>query len=140
MNQWKFRDFQRPGTSGENSVLVNEILIWTLGLPKKAQAKLDVIIVSLQSFPVWPPQYISALKGYPDIFEIRAGSCGVQYRPLGCYGPGYREFTILIGSIEKGGKLPKGDCDSAVERRRKVLYEGWPTCEHEFAKTAPRKV
>ena len=140
MNEWKFRDFQRLGTGGEQSVLRNEILSWMLALPKKAQAKIDAIIVSLEAFPVWPPQYVSALKGYPDIFEIRAGNCGVQYRPLGCYGPGYREFTILIGSIEKGGKLPKGACESAVERRRLVLYERWPTCEHEFAATTPRKV
>jgi hypothetical protein len=135
MAEWIFRDYQRPSTLGEEQVLVNEILLWTLGLPAKAQAKLDVIILSLRAYAVWPPQYVSAYSGYPDIFELRVSSGGVQYRPLGCYGPGKRVFTLLIGTTEKGGKIRKGDLDSAADRRNRV-FEGWPTCEHEFANTA----
>ena len=132
MSEWKFRDYQRPVANG-HEVLVNEILEWTRAQPKKAQAKIDAIVLSLQGFPVWPAQYVSALKGCPDILELRIKSGGVQYRPLGCYGPGAREFTLLVGTIEKGGAIPKGDCDKAVTRRKRVLSEGWPTCEHEFA-------
>jgi hypothetical protein len=81
----------------------------------------------------WPPQYVSALRGYPHINEIRVTSSGVQYRPLGCYGPDRTEFTILVGSVEKGGKLPKGDCETAEERRRLILADRTRTCEHDFS-------
>jgi hypothetical protein len=128
MPEWQFRDYQRRIDQG----LINEVLEWTLRLPKKAQAKIDMVVLTLQAAPVWWPQYVSD-SGCPDILELRCGTGGVQYRPLGCYGPGRRVFTILIGTIEKGGKIPKGDCQSAIERRRRVLFNNWPTCDHEFA-------
>lgn len=134
MGEWTFRDYQRPSSDGDESVLLNDILSWTLGLPKKAQAKIDAVIITLQSYPVWPAQYVSGI-GRPGILELRCGCSGVQYRPLGCYGPAHREFTVLIGTIEKGGRIPTGDLDSAELRRHAVLFQGWPTCEHEFAQS-----
>jgi Phage derived protein Gp49-like (DUF891) len=136
MPEWTFRDYQRPTALPGNPL--NEILLWTLGLPVKAQAKIDAVILSLQGFRVWPPQYVSDC-GYEGIWELRIVSGGVQYRPLGCYGPGPRVFTLLIGTIEKGGKIPYGDGESAVQRRERVL-KGWPTCEHEFTDTAFQQV
>ena len=116
MTHWSFEDYQRPTKDGPDAKLVNEVLEWTLGLPKKAQAKIDTLIITLQSCPgVWPPQYVSDC-GYADIWEIRAGSSGVQYRPLGFYGPRRKTFTIVIGTIEKGGRIPAGDGNSAIEK------------------------
>ena len=138
MGDWKFLDYLRPTGSNDETTLVNEILEWTLQQPKKAQAKIDMIILSLQARPVWPPQYVSALTGCPGILELRISSFGVEYRPLGCHGPKAKEFTLLIGAIEKGGALPKGACETATERR-KLVFEGWPTCEHEFTRSTPTK-
>jgi hypothetical protein len=135
MPEWVFRDYQRRIGQGKEAVLINEILEWTFRLPQQAQAKIDMIILTLQGWAVWPPAYVSDC-GVEDILEIRVKSGNVQYRPLGCYGPNRRVFTIVIGAIEKGGKLPAGAGASAIERRRRVLEEGWPTCEHEFAKEA----
>jgi hypothetical protein len=140
MAEWTFRDYQRPSTQGaeEKPILVNEILAWTLGQPKAAQAKIDTMILTLQAWPPpWPPTFISAYNGYPGILELIIKSGGVQYRPLGCYGLGSRVFTLLIGAIEKGGKIPKGILDSADGRRDSLLQKGWPTCEHEFTAAAP---
>jgi hypothetical protein len=132
MAEWKFFDYQRPSTDADSKpILLNEILIWTRNLPQKAQARIDTLILVLSESPVWPPAYISGC-GFPNIWEIRAGCFGVQYRPLGFHGPKAREFTLVIGTIEKGGKIPKGDGNSAVERRTRVL-QGWSTCTHEFA-------
>lgn len=128
ISEWQFRDF----LDGRG---MNVIRQWSLTLPQAAQAKLDTIILVLRVSPIWPwpAQYVSRLRGYKGIYELRVGSSGVQYRPLGCHGPGKKQFTILIGSVEKGGKLPKSDCEIAVERRKIILdYEG-RTCEHEFS-------
>ena len=84
---------------------------------------------------VWPEQYVSALVGWPGLVELRVGSAGSQYRPLGFYGPRRREFTIVLGAIEKG-KLPSRVLEVADGNRKVVLADGSRICEHEFDKAA----
>ena len=125
IREWAFRDYR----DGRGTNIVHE---WIIALPVAAQAKIDSILLILQSKKIWPAQYVSALRGYKHIYELRIVSSGVQYRPLGCHEPDKGEFTILIGSIEKGGKLPKSDCETAIERRKVILKQKGRTCEHDF--------
>lgn len=85
----------------------------------------------MQAVRVWPEQYISALKGWPDLYELRIVSAGSQFRPLGCYGPQRGEFTLLLGAVEKG-KLPARVLETADERRRTILKDRSRICEHVF--------
>lgn len=126
-SEWTFRDFlDARGT--------NPVHAQISSLPQGAQAKLDSLLTTLGAWPsLWPPQYVSRLRGYKGIYELRMVSSGVQYRPLGCYGPSKKDFTLLLISIEKGGKLPKRDCETAVERQRVVIAERERTCEHDFS-------
>jgi hypothetical protein len=127
MPEWKFRDYlDRDGD--------NPIRKWIDRLPKKASSKVDAWILILEGIAVWPPQYISALKGCKGIYELRIVQNGVQYRPLGCLGPGKREFTILLGAVEKG-HLPPSFCEVAQSRRQTILSDRRRTCEHQFAET-----
>jgi len=108
---------------------------WINSLPAQAQAKIDQRILLLRAWQdkTWPPQYLSTLKGYEGICEFRIVSSRVQYRPLGCYGPERREYTILIGAVEKGGKLkPPGACETAVDRRAIILQDRSRVRDHEF--------
>ncbi len=108
MAEWTIFDYVGPDG-------VNEIRVWIDSLPKMAQVRIDGIIGYLQITPVWPPNYISALETCDDIYELKIKSGGVQYRPLGFYGPRRREFTILMGAIEKGRKLqPREFCTIAT--------------------------
>jgi hypothetical protein len=125
MPEWIFRDYLTASGT-------NEIKGWIDSLPKSAQAKIDYILLVLWGSKSWPPQYVSALVRWDDVYEIRVGSSGVQYRPLGCYGPARREFTLLIGAIEKGGKLPRPALEAAVQRRSIILADRGRTCEHRF--------
>jgi Phage derived protein Gp49-like (DUF891) len=109
----------------------NEFLLWLQSLPKAARIKIDNRILILRAIEVWPAQYVSALKGYEGIFELRIVFSGNQYRPLGCYGPGRGEFTFLLGTIEKG-KLPKRVLEIAEQRRKIILLDRSRTCEHQF--------
>ena len=126
IREWTIRDY----LDGRGTNIVRE---WITSLPHLAQAKVDSRLLILQAAKIWPPQYVSALTGFKQIYEIRIVCAGVQYRPLGCYGPDKGEFTILLGSVEKGGKLPKGDCRTAIERRNVILKEKGRTCEHDFS-------
>jgi hypothetical protein len=110
MNPWTFYDFL--DIRG-----VNLIRAWLDSLPVKAAAKIDARIVYMRAVRVWPEQYVSALKGWPDVFELRVVSAGSQYRPLCFYGPGVGDLTIVHGAIEKG-KLPRRVLEHADGNRR----------------------
>ena len=125
MPEWIFRDYLAANGT-------NDIRRWVSSLPKRAQVKIDYIFLVLRGSRVWPEQYVSALKGWDDLYEIRIVADRVQYRPIGCYGPARREFTLLIGAIEKGGKLPRGALEAATVRRKVILADRSRTCEHEF--------
>src|SRR5882724_5141584 len=125
MPEWMFRDYLRANGA-------NEINSWIDSLPKSAQAKIDYILLVLRGSRNWPPQYVSAYVDWDDIYEIRVVANGVQYRPLGCYGPERREFTLLIGAVEKGGKLPRAALEAAVQRRKIILSDRGRTDEHRF--------
>jgi hypothetical protein len=121
---WTFYDFLDPRG-------VNLIRKWLEGLPDKARAKINARILFMQAIADWPEQYISAIRGWPKLVELRVVSAGNQYRPLGFYGPGKREFTLVLGAIEKG-KLPKRIWETADENRKIVIADRNRICRHEF--------
>jgi hypothetical protein len=86
----------------------------------KQRPRFNGRLIALQGFPIFPEQFFSAYKGWDDLYELRIGFGGVQYRPFGCYGPNPREFTLLVGSTEKG-KVPQSTLKVANERRKLVF-------------------
>ncbi len=122
---WIFYDFTEERG-------VNSIRQWLDDLPSKAAAKINTRILFLMAMPTWPEQFVSSLVGWPELIELRVVHAGVQYRPLGFYGPERREFTIVLGSVEKG-KLPARILETADARRKTILATGrLRICEHEF--------
>jgi Phage derived protein Gp49-like (DUF891) len=117
MPTWTFFDF--VSSRGRN-----EIHDWlnSQEVRKEAKAKINARLVALQGFPVFPEQFFSSYKGWGELYELRIVYSGVQYRPFGFYGPNPREFTLLVGSIEKG-KVPKSTLKVADERRKLVLSD-----------------
>jgi hypothetical protein len=99
----------------------DDIRIWIDSLPKKAQAKTDTLLRYLEVTEIWPAQYLSDRKDCEGIYEIRIVSAGVQLRPLGYFGPRRREFTILLGAVEKGGRLEPREFCRISTRRREIV-------------------
>jgi len=66
------------------------------------------------------------------IWELRIKCNGVQYRPLGYFGPWKNQFTILVGATERDRKLvPRDACATARKRMRLVeQYREGRVCEH----------
>jgi len=123
---WTFYDF----LDGRGVNLIGQ---WLDVLPDKARAKIDTRILFMRAIPVWPEQYVSAIKSWPELVELRVVSAGSQYRPVGFYGPQRREFTIVLGAIERG-KLPSRVLEAANENRKIVLSDASRICEHQFDK------
>lgn len=124
MNSWTFYDFLDPRG-------LNLIRSWLDSLPPKVAAKIDARILYMQAVHVWPEQFVSALRGWPDIFELRIVSGGSQYRPLCYYGPNQRNVTILLGAIEKG-KLPRRVLENADNNRKIVESNPYRIQRHVF--------
>ena len=112
---WKFKEFiSESGREFEN---------WVNGLPLADQAKIDVFIGRLRLMKTWSPKLVFHLTGYRKICEVKIHGRGVQYRPLGCYGPGRNEFTLLIGAKEVGDKFEPQNAPSKAVERQKLIQD-----------------
>jgi len=131
MNPWTFFDFL--DIRGNNLIRP-----WIDSLPLQAAAKIDARMIFMCSIRIWPEQYVSALVGWPELFEFRIVSAGSQYRLLFFYGPGRGEVTLVHGTIEKG-KLSKGTLAYADGNRKFATASRERIAEHIFrTPTTPR--
>lgn len=101
---------------------------WYDGLSDSAQAKLDSKMEYLAQQPRngWClPDFRVLHSPCKGLSEIRFKDNRVQYRPLGFFGPGASEFTLLAGATEKGGSLkPRGICDTALQYKENICTHG----------------
>lgn len=96
---------------------------WLSEQPPEAQAAIDTRILTMRGMDrqQWSSKWISPYTGQDKLFELRIPHNKVQYRPLGCYGPSRREFTILAGAIEKNWKIPKQTIQVAMSRMDLIM-------------------
>jgi hypothetical protein len=74
------------------------------------RAKIRIFINRLIITGWWSSKHVRPLTGYSKINELVIKGKKVQLRPLGCFGPYRREFTLLLGAIEKMPPIgPKKD-------------------------------
>jgi len=125
MKIWYFRDYVNH--RGEN-----EIATWVNGLPVKDRAAIRARISFIEVLKELERPAIAALKGKcRGLYEVRISGIRVAYRPI-CYrGPGTNEITLLVGAVEKDGKLdPLTACDMAFARIKAIQDGRGRTCEH----------
>jgi hypothetical protein len=63
-------------------------------------------------------------SGFRDYFEIRFFANKKQQRPIGYFGPGDNEFTILIWATEKGNQLKPATWREKADHAREVISAG----------------
>jgi hypothetical protein len=82
---------------------------WRKDLPLKDKEKIRLRLAYMKTIKIWEPPLIKKLQGkkYDPIYEIRISGNKVEYRPLGFYGPGEKDFTLVIGARKKSGKRGK---------------------------------
>lgn len=69
----------------------------------------------------WHEPQAKKLKGANGVYEIRFKADGVQQRPLGFFGPGASEFTILTLAAKKQDVYkPHAAIETAGQRRKAV--------------------
>jgi len=124
MPLWTFLDYVE--TSGRNPIRK-----WLDGLPEGDRAKVDYRLLQMAAMsPPWPEKWISKYRT-TDLFEFRITGHGVQYRPLGTYW-GKSRYVLLAGAIEKGGKIPRSDVETAKRRLNDLHKDPAHAVIHQF--------
>lgn len=76
----------------------------------------------------WHEPQAKKLKGVDNVYEIRFKAGNIQYRPLGCFGPGEEDFTILVWAYKKQSVYTPAKAIDTAEKRRKLLSKGEAEC------------
>lgn len=117
---WRFYDFVNG--AGEN-----QIAEWMRAQGHDLRARMDALIRNLgildRAFT--RDDSVGLLRKPPckgeQLIELIIKLNKVQYRPIGWYGPGPREVTLLIGAIEKGDHFePRNAAHIAIQRKQLV--------------------
>lgn len=101
-NHWTFKVFL-------NDKGIDVIDKWLSGLPAGDRAIIKRRLAYMKKVEAWEPPLVKKLQGkkYDPIYEVKISGNNVEYRPLGFYGPGEKEFTLVIGARKKSGKKKK---------------------------------
>jgi len=118
MGYWTFRTYVSP--QGEE-----EVTTWYAAQTPTVRAAFDQRLRTLwQMKPQeWRDPYTKVLEGACEgLVEIRFKADRAQQRPLGFYGPGRMEFTIVLMAREIGDRFePKNACEVALARKADVI-------------------
>jgi len=108
---------------------INEIKEWSKDLQKKHLGKLNSKLDDLMQYGTGLPPSLLSESGKPHIKKMRIHG-DLAMRPMLCEGPTRddddkynREFTLLIGAIEKDRKLDPEDAATIASKRRDEVEE-----------------
>jgi hypothetical protein len=124
MTVWTFFDYVE--LTGKN-----KIVEWLETLPPADQARIDNRLLLMVANRRWPEKWVSKYESSGSLYELRIKGKDVQYRPLGTYF-GKLRYVILAGAIEKGGKIPLSDIDTAIDRQKRVEGNEKHAVPHQF--------
>jgi hypothetical protein len=136
-NSWRWRILNFKNQRGDN-----EINAWAKAQGPKLRAHLNAFVLKIAALdrPLTRADNVGQLRktgpchGHGFI-EFRIKVNNVHYRPIGWYGPGEHEITLLAGAIEKGGDFePRNVCVTARNNKNLVIAaSGRYTVDHDFS-------
>ncbi len=122
MKHWRFMDY----CSEAGNDLIEE---WYLDQNPEVRADFDVTLRNLAGSQDWHGlNEFKMLHGKQSGFgEIRFKTRNIQYRPVGRFGPGVREFTLLVGCYKKQRVYEPPDAFDVAVRRWGLYKQGRAT-------------
>ena len=104
----------------------NDILEWSKGLQKPDRARLEQKLARLRqiSFELAKDTKLLAGPVLDSIWKLRVHA-SVMLRPHLCKGPidNHAEYTLLIGAIEVGDRLPPDTAKKALLRQQEIEFD-----------------
>lgn len=100
----------------------NFISAWMSGIGARARAaintKLEHILAQTPQLEWHKTKVAAKRKGEADLWEVKVFSDNIQWRPLGFFGPEEGTFTILVGAIERNGRLDPLTAPATAQERK----------------------
>ena len=129
---WTFLDLvDEHGVNVIRDWLANEV---AQAHQAKVGARLEARIDHLSKVPIqdWKRPQVARLAGpeWDEIWEIRFKVRDVQYRPLLFFGPEEREVTLLMGAIERGGRILPREAPTTTRDRKALALGGGHVTRH----------
>lgn len=109
----------------------NPIADWLDGFADQVQDVFSERLSTWEGVLKWSEKWASDYKDWKGLYELRVTYKKVPYRPLFTYAP-QRHVILLCGSIERNGKLPRADLETAERRRNEWLKEPSRVVRHKF--------
>ncbi len=122
MIRWRFRTY--VSSSGRCDVQESLDALDVTG-QVKFEVELKYLAVALPS--EWHEPRARKLGGHKGLYEIRFKAGQVQQRPIGFFGPGSDEFTILVWATHKQNVYKPAKALDTAAARRKAVLEGAAT-------------
>jgi hypothetical protein len=119
MIRWRFRTY--VSSSGRNDVQ-DCVDALEVDAQVKFAVELKYLAVSLPT--EWHEPRARKLRGHEGLFEIRFKAGKVQQRPIGFFGPGPAEFTILVWATHKQNVYQPAKALATADARRKAVLGG----------------
>lgn len=135
---WSFRDFK-----SERGVNLIHGWLHSQSVAVRADVNALIIWLEIQDVSQFSRPQVGALRDRNGqqcrgLIELRGKKDGVQWRPIGYYGPaalGNKVVTLLAGATERDGMLvPDAVCQTGFARR--IVVETNPgrySCDHDFS-------
>jgi hypothetical protein len=116
---WRFMDYHSEANN-------NAIEDWYLNSSAAVRAVFDVTLNHLAGSEMWYGlREFKMLKGkHSRLGEIRFMTGNVQYRILGFFGPGAREFTMLVGCEKRQWIYRPPNAMDLALKRLSLLRQG----------------
>lgn len=114
----------------------NLICDWYRDQPPAVRAAFREFVeaVAQQPFERWGPPDIATLHGkWSKLHKFKIRVANSQLRPLGFFGPGRHEYTLLYPASEKDRKWVPGNAkDQALKRMKEVMENPEQAVEYIF--------
>ncbi|WP_313035661.1 type II toxin-antitoxin system RelE/ParE family toxin [Massilia alkalitolerans] len=121
--QWKFKTYVSPTGRAE---VQDEIDALEVEVSIGFQVRIRYLATTPKND--WKKPHARKLQGVKDVYEIRFKANGVEFRPLGYFGPNEGEFTILIWAYKKQDIYDPANAIKSADKRRKQIVEGKGEC------------
>lgn len=131
MKYWTFLDF--VAVTGRNAI-EDWIASQPSGTRQRLKSKLNTVLQHLEIRQALDRPMVGQLRGEPckGLFEVVLYVDKIAFRPIGCFGPGSNEFTLLAGAEERGGKLAPSDICATAHSRKALIGKRKHVTAHRF--------
>ena len=120
MTYWKFRSFIK--NNGRN-----DFQEWMDCESAKVRATIHEVMDNIEINPTLGPPWARKLKGFTEIWELKAKVDNIQYRPLFCIGPDAGELVFLVVATKTGDsnktKFNPINAPKTAEQKRKLIFK-----------------